>query len=483
MYNSNQKRGGLFNHYDNDRSKKPRPNHSENPMNAQRRGEHHQNGHGHGHPPRPQQDSYKFKNKDNPVLNHIDRLPDPTKCEPCKLAAAEMQTGMIALLDKLEAEELMPDGDRDVLHHARELRRLLSARASKTQSFQAKKALDEKRPPTDRYVSVPAYIQQKMERVKELPKLPHITEPYLQEAVFTHISHHNLELTRGVHDGDKLSYDRLEFLGDAYIELVSSRLIHSRLPNLDVPQQSHLREQLVKNETLGQFSHAYGLPDRLKHGGHMGDSKAWTKVVADVFEAYVAAVVLSDPENGFQTAEKWLTELWAPQFMEFKEQVVENPQAKDELSRMVACKGVVLHYRHERDMVHVNGVQKYFIGVYMTGWGYENEWLGSGEGRNKGQGGVYAAMDAIRRNNPALKTAIKKKQELLQQKKEEETRKEVEEKGDDAIPKIAKAKFTEDAGSVSKPEEVQPKGNSWLEKEKKKKGKKERQEKKRKETS
>jgi len=482
MYSSNPKRGPSSQHYDNDRNKKQRPNNPSSSFTPQSRGGY-QNGYG----SRPQQISEKYKNRDNPVLDHINRLPEPGRCEPCKLAATEMQTGMIALLDKLEADETTPNGDRDVLHHARELRRLLSARAGKTQSFEVKKALDEKRPPTDKYVSVPAYVGQKMAQAKDLPVLPHITEPYLEEAVFTHVSAHGAARLRGVSDADRITYDRLEFLGDAYIELISSRLIYSRLPHLDVPQQSRFREQLVKNETLGKFSNAYGLPDRLKHGGHIGESKAWTKVVADVFEAYVAGVVLSDSENGFHTAEKWLSELWAPQFLDFKEQIIENPQAKDDLARLVACKDVALHYTEERDGVMEDGVQKYFMGVHITGWGYENEWLGSGDGRNKALAAVHAAMDAIQRNNAALQVATKKKQELLQLRKEEDERKETEEKKDTPAHTGGESEAVgRDAGSVSMPQDAQTSGSSWLEKEKKKKEKKERhekKEKKRKETS
>jgi ribonuclease-3 len=469
MQNSNQKRGSSSQYYDNDRNKKQRPNNLAcSNFTTQSRGGN-QNGYGSS-----QQNTEKYKNKDNPALDYISRLPDPAKCEPCKLAAAERRTGLIALLDSLEAEETRPHGDMDVLHHARELRRLLSARASKTRSSEAKKALDEKRPSTDKYVSIPAYIEHKMTQAKDLPKLPHITEPHLEEAVFTHVSSHGVARIKGVSDPDQITYERLEFLGDAYIELISSRLIYSRLPHLDVPQQSYFREQLVKNETLGKFSNAYGLPDRLKHGGHMGESKAWAKVVADVFEAYVAAVVLSDPEGGFYTAENWLTELWAPQFLEFKEQIIENPQAKDDLARLVACKDVTLRYKEEREVVMENGVQKYSMGVYLTGWGYENEWLGSGEARNKGQAGVKAAMDAIRRNNAALEATTKKKRELLQQKREKGQYKQMEGKTDSATYSGS----VTDTRSDSKPLEPHPNGSSWLEKEKKKKEKKERREKK-----
>ena len=40
-----------------------------------------------------------------------------------------------------------------------------------------------------------------------------------------------------------------------------------------------------------------------------------------------------------------------------------------------------------------NSVQCYHIGIYLTGWGYKDEWLGSGDGQNKVQAGVAAAAD------------------------------------------------------------------------------------------
>ena len=59
-----------------------------------------------------------------------------------------------------------------------------------------------------------------------------------------------------------------------------------------------------------------------------------------------------------------------------------------------------------------NSVQCYHIGMYLTGWGYDNEWLGSGDGQNKVQAGVAAAADALKRNSPVLQDAIRQKDEL-----------------------------------------------------------------------
>jgi ribonuclease-3 len=328
------------------------------------------------------------------------------------LSAAEMQTGLVALLDRFVAAEMTPEADKDILMHAQELRRLVSLRNTKSASAQAKCDLDQKRPDEAANVAISDYIHRKVVAAKDLPPLPPITEPHLHEAVFTHKSVYvtNSTIHQGVDLG--LDYERLEFLGDAYIELIASRALYNRFPHVEVPLLCFWRERLVENIALAKFSEAYGFPDRLKCKVDLDkDTKAWMKVVADIFEAYVAGVVLSDPQNGFATAERWLDELWAPQILGFKEKVVENPRAREDLQKMVEMNGVRLKYQVEKPMTAENGVQKFYLGLYMTGWGYENEWLGSGDGQNKAQACIAAAADALKRNSQALQSAARQKLE------------------------------------------------------------------------
>jgi ribonuclease-3 len=73
--------------------------------------------------------------------------------------------------------------------------------------------------------------------------------------------------------------------------------------------------------------------------------------------------------------------------------------------------GVRLKYDVEKPMTTENGVQKFYLGLYLTGWGYENEWLGSGDGQNKAQACIAAAADALKRNSPALQSAARQKLE------------------------------------------------------------------------
>lgn len=332
-----------------------------------------------------------------------------------ELSAAELQTGLVALLDRFVAAEMTPDADKDILHHARELRRLVASRNEKSASAQAKRDLDEKRPDKAANVTVPDYIQRKVVAAKDLPAPPPVTEAHLQEAVFTHRSIYANNVNVHEHVDFGLDYERLEYLGDAYIELIASRALYNRFPHVDVPQLCSWRERLVENIALAKFSEAYGFPDQLKCKIVFDkQSKAWKKVEADIFEAYVAGVVLSDPENGFATAEKWLDELWAPQLLNFQEKVVENARARDDLQKLLVVNGIQLNYKEEKPMTMEQGLQRYYLGVYLTGWGYEDEWLGSGDGQKKAQACIAAATDALKRNSAALQNAAQQKKEVME---------------------------------------------------------------------
>lgn len=323
------------------------------------------------------------------VQQEIANLPDPKNCRPCQKIEKEMDTGIIALLDHLIQDEAADPArqDKSILHHARSLRELLSSRASPLSVNQLQK-LDSKRPETITPVRIPHYTLQRLQLSESLPPLPPISEPHIESLIFTHrtFADAKMLLPRG-HRGHETNYESLEFLGDAYIEAISSRLLYSRFPDVEPSLLSSFREQLVKNETLAGFSKAYALPSRLKHGAHVQDSKGWGKIMADVFEAYIAGIILSSPDSseGFATAEEFLTALWAPQILSFQPPVIANPKARDEINKLLAAKGIKLEYKEERDMRMEEGKQKFFMGLYLTGWGFQDEWLGSGEGRNKGE--------------------------------------------------------------------------------------------------
>jgi ribonuclease-3 len=436
-----EKRGRPFDHHGGGRGgyqsfKKQRPNEYHDRNRPQ-----HSNGPSHPQPSgRP-----AHLDKTNPVLAEIWRLPDPKKCEPCRLAKDEMQSGLIALLDGLVQEEVGESEGDEIIQHARELRRLLSSRAEKALPSKSRSELDAKQPEKEKMILIPKYTEKQIKAAKDLPPLPPITEPHLEEAVFTHTTANQAQNAKALNPA-VVNYDRLEFLGDAYLEVIASRLIYSRFPDLAPSEQSYFREQLVKNETLAQFSNGYGFGDRLKHGAHTAHSKNWGKIVADVFEAYVAAIVLSDPENGYATAENWLTELWAPQLLNYKVKPVDNPRAREDIQKLLMGKGIKLDYREERSMQMIEGKQNFYIGVYLTGWGFEDEWLGSGEGQNKSQACVCAAQNALETSMDVISKANKKKLEVYppKPKADESETKGKETANENATPEKEKKRDRED---------------------------------------
>ncbi|KAK4548545.1 hypothetical protein LTR36_009455 [Oleoguttula mirabilis] len=305
-----------------------------------------------------------------------------------------------------------------------------NARPSANQAHPHDDALSRLPPPTAALAAVPSYTPFTVSA--PLPPLPDVLDGALSTAPFRHKSSAS-NYNRSSNPND-VTYEKLEFLGDAYLELLASRLLYARFPNLLAGQQSQLRELLVKNETLAEYARAYGFDRRVQVGDMermMQDSKdrgnkGFNKVLGDVFEAYVAAVVLSDHEEGFAVAEKWMTGLWAPKLLEAAEKEryftpslssslqhsstttsgagnmlkTYNPTAKAELQkRLLSGPGAKLQYEPYQKSVELKGDQlgqnRHFIGVYLTGYGYEKKLLGKGEGKNKVEAGNWAATEAM----------------------------------------------------------------------------------------
>ncbi len=233
---------------------------------------------------------------------------------------------------------------------------------------------------------------------KTLPELPLILNRLLADVPFTH---QGVLGGRTASDVVNLSYDRFEFVGDAYIELIATRLIFPRFPDLPAGRLSQKRESLVKNETLAEFSLAYGFDKRVNlpksYFQGQEQNKLWTKTMGDVFEAYVAAVILSDPVNGFAVAEAWLTELWEPKLCMSDNIATWDSNAKVQLASRIMGKGIKIQYRDEAqpNVIRKEGKVVFQVGAYLTGWGWEDVHLGSGTGLNKNEAGSKAATQAL----------------------------------------------------------------------------------------
>jgi ribonuclease-3 len=104
--------------------------------------------------------------------------------------------------------------------------------------------------------------------------------------------------------------ERLEFLGDAVIGHVVSRLLYDRFPEEDEGFLTARRAALVNRDSLAEVAIELGL-DRylmLGRGEAEGGGAARPSLLAATFEALAGAVALSE---GYRPTQRWLRRLFA----------------------------------------------------------------------------------------------------------------------------------------------------------------------------
>lgn len=264
---------------------------------------------------------------------------------------------------------------------------------------------------------IPPYISISPWRASQitstLPPLPLILSPTLEAAVFTH---------SGVTSSPNASYERLEWIGDAYVELTATLLIAQTFTTYPPGKCATIRESLVKNASLAAYARNYDFHSRARlppefatatnssnDGAVLGMPKQprqdRNKVMGDIFEAYVAGVVLSDAEHGVARVAEWLKCLWAPQLkvqiadyeMQHVRAGAERLSAKEQLHAALQGKDVKLTYREcapeKKD--RETGAPLFSVGVYLDGWGMSDHSLGWGVARGKKEAGAKAARMAL----------------------------------------------------------------------------------------
>lgn len=108
---------------------------------------------------------------------------------------------------------------------------------------------------------------------------------YLYEQAFTHTSYANEE--------NKISYERLEFLGDAVLELIISEYLYKTSGEPE-GKMTKLRSSYVCENALYEYSCLLGLNEEilLGKGESERDGKHNKTIVADIFESFIGAVFL-----------------------------------------------------------------------------------------------------------------------------------------------------------------------------------------------
>jgi ribonuclease III len=90
------------------------------------------------------------------------------------------------------------------------------------------------------------------------------------------------------------NYERLEFLGDALVNLIIAEALYQHLPRADEGMLTRARASLVRESSLAAIARSLGIGDRLQLGPGELKSGGWRResILADALEGVVAAVYL-----------------------------------------------------------------------------------------------------------------------------------------------------------------------------------------------
>lgn len=119
-----------------------------------------------------------------------------------------------------------------------------------------------------------------MEILDKLKVIPKNEELYVK--AFTHTSYSN-------EHSECESYERLEFLGDAVLELIVSDYLYKE-KHLEEGTMTKMRSSYVCEAACYTYAKALGLEYYVRLGS--GEMEANVTILADVFEAFVAALYL-----------------------------------------------------------------------------------------------------------------------------------------------------------------------------------------------
>ncbi len=206
---------------------------------------------------------------------------------------------------------------------------------------------------------------------------------HLLLTAFTHRSYVN-EHKKTVHEHN----ERLEFLGDAVLELVVTEYLYA---NFTEPEGvlTNWRSALVRTESIGAAALRAGFEPylRLSRGEKRGTDRARAQIMANAYEAVIGAIHL---DQGYEAAKNFIHSTLLTTFQEIlKTGSWQDP--KSQLQELVQSRdGHTPQYKvlSEEGPDH----DKVFtVGVFVDG-----KLKGQGTGPSKQSGQVAAAEQALR---------------------------------------------------------------------------------------
>jgi len=207
---------------------------------------------------------------------------------------------------------------------------------------------------------------------KKLLKQAFIHRSYINENPKTGMSHN----------------ERLEFLGDAVLELIVTDFLYKKFPNYTEGELTAVRSALVNAVIISEVALKVGMNDYLllSKGESKDSGKARQYILANTYEAYVGAVYM---DLGYDTAMEFVKKTLLPH----TEEIVSKKLWRDAKSYVQEKAQEVVGVTPAYKVLHETGPDhdKHFtVGIFFS-----KELVAEGKGKSKQEAEQKAAEAAI----------------------------------------------------------------------------------------
>jgi len=208
------------------------------------------------------------------------------------------------------------------------------------------------------------------------------TDKDLLTQVFVHRSYLN------ENPGFKLDHnERLEFLGDAVLELVVTEYLYKTLPNPE-GELTNLRSALVRGQMLSDLANNLGLNDYLllSRGETKSTGKARQLILANAFEALVGGIYL---DKGYDQAKKFIEKILLVRLKD----IIEQKTYLDPKSHLQEISQAQLSITPSYRVIDESGPDH--AKIFIVGCFLNDKQISQGEGSSKQTAESNAAANAL----------------------------------------------------------------------------------------
>ncbi len=182
--------------------------------------------------------------------------------------------------------------------------------------------------------------------------------------------------------------ERLEFLGDAVLELVVTDFLYKAYPDKTEGDLTVYRAAMVNTNSISDAAHALGMNDYLllSKGEAKDTGKSRSYILANTFEAFIGAVYL---DRGYDAAQAFIARM----LFDKVDAIVKGRLWQDDKSRFQEkaqeVRGITPAYRVLKEDGPDHD-KTFTVGVFLN-----EEQFGEGNGHSKQDAEQHAAHDAL----------------------------------------------------------------------------------------